>query len=139
MGRLASSTDSTESRRVASHLDYQPGTRHASHATLEFAAINGNDLTIELVPQATFYMKGLGYGHPEWGHGLYHGELETGYDVIDLATVAKQDPTHFHIQAICDATLKGLGKELRGQGVLEQLVIGPFAPYGFKELMDVAE
>ena len=139
MGRLASATDSAESQNVTSRIDYEPGTRHARHASLEFTALNGNDLTIELTPQTTFYMKGLGYGHPEWGHGLYHGELETGYDTIDLATVSKTDPTHFHIQALCAATLKGLGKERRGQGVLEQLAIGPFAPYGFKELMDVAQ
>ena len=32
----------------------------------------------------TFYMSGLGYMHPDWGHGLDHGGLEVAHDVINL-------------------------------------------------------
>ena len=31
--------------------------------------------TIELEPLLTFRMRGIGYLHPEWGHGLWQGEL----------------------------------------------------------------
>ena len=69
----------------------------------------------------------------------YHGELDTGFESLDLADIPATDPTHFHIQAICQATLSQAdGRTLRGKGILEQLVIGPYAPYGFRELMDLA-
>ena len=78
-------------------------------------------------------------GHPEWSHGHYHGELETGYEEYDLTDMSPADPTHFHIQAICEAAFHDPdGTVQRGKGVLEQLVIGPYAPYGFKDLIDLA-
>ncbi len=36
---------------------------------------------IELVPRFEFYMSGIGYGHPQWGHGRNRGELAVGFDV----------------------------------------------------------
>ena len=35
-------------------------------------------------PQFNFYMSGIGYGHPEWGHGMYKGENALGYDTYEL-------------------------------------------------------
>jgi hypothetical protein len=49
-------------------VDWKSGTRHAKAATPDPAAARS---TIE--PQAEFFMLGLGYGHPVWGHGLNHG------------------------------------------------------------------
>ena len=47
-----------------------------------------------ITPTGTnFYMNGLGYTHPTWGHGRDHGELETAYDV----SPALMTP----LQAIC--------------------------------------
>ena len=28
-------------------------------------------------------MKGLGYGHPHWGQGMWKGELATGHEFFD--------------------------------------------------------
>ncbi len=138
MGRVVDSDAADDIAVVSSHLKYASGTRHARAATVTMEPRAGEVVEIRLTPRQTFYMKGLGYGHPEWSHGLYHGELDTGYDVYELDEVDPADPTHFHIQAICDATLKRDGHERQGQGVLEQLVIGPFAPYGFRDVTDLA-
>ncbi len=84
-------------------------------------------------------MSGLGYGHPVWGHGLDHGGLETGYDTIDTAAAAPNEQLHWHIQAFSRATLTINGTAHQGHGVLEQLLVGPHAPSGFTELLDMAD
>jgi hypothetical protein len=83
-------------------------------------------------------MSGVGYGHPEWGHGHYKGENALGYDEYETASVNENDPRFLHIQAICSAHLSGPGVERDGMGVLEQLIIGPHAPSGFKDILDTA-
>jgi hypothetical protein len=138
MGRQVTAESQEEMAAVASHLDYQAGTRLARHADVSLTRPSGDTLTLDITPRQTFYMKGLGYGHPAWSHGLYHGELETGFEVFDLDAMDPADPTHFHVQAICDVTLEGDGVERHGKGVLEQLVIGPYAPYGFRDVADLA-
>ena len=137
-GRIISIDESRQPARVTSNLSYQTGTRHAASAEIQMGA--GDELTtITLVPRQTFYMKGIGYGHPEWSHGLYHGDLATGFESYQLAEMDPADPTHFHIQAICDARLEAAdGTAHSGKGILEQLVIGPYQPYGFDGLMDLA-
>ena len=80
-------------------------------------------------------MKGIGYGHSHFAHGSYHGELETGFDEFRLSEV---DATNIHIQAMCDVLLTTPNGEYKGQGVLEQLIIGPHAPSGFVDFMDMA-
>jgi hypothetical protein len=138
-GRIVSSTESRELLIVDSQLSYQPGTRHAASALLRLGPSGDGATTIKLEPTTTFYMKGIGYGHPQWSHGHHHGELESGFEVYDLALMSASDPTHFHIQAICNAELRSPDGTLHhGKGILEQLVIGPFEPYGFKELADLA-
>jgi hypothetical protein len=42
------------------------------------------------------------------------------------------------VQAICKARHEGAGLSSEGVGVVEQLVIGPHAPSGFKEILDGA-
>ena len=98
----------------------------------------GERAVLTLEPRQTFYMKGIGYGHPDWSHGHYHGELETGFETYDLAAMSAADPTHFHIQAICDAELSGPDGSRSGRGILEQLAIGSYEPYGFTSVMDLA-
>lgn len=138
MGRISTAEHGTEVPASRSELVYQSGTRHARSAEIVYDVPGGERAVLTLEPRQTFYMKGLGYGHPDWNHGSYHGELETGFDVFDLDAMSPADPTHFHIQAICDATLEQGGRTRRGKGVLEQLVIGAYAPYGFREIADLA-
>jgi len=86
----------------------------------------------------TFYMSGLGYLHPVWGHGMDHGDLEVAHDVITLDPAPTIDMTTIHIQALSDAVLTIDGHEHHGIGVVEQLFIGPHASSGLTGLMDPA-
>ncbi|MEJ1967681.1 MAG: hypothetical protein WDN03_03445 [Rhizomicrobium sp.] len=121
-----------------STIDYKPGTRHARHCTIETRDARGGEWRAELTPQFNFYMSGVGYGHPEWSHGRYRGENELGYDSYKTADVNENEPQFQHIQAFVTATLTGPGVETRGVGVLEQLVVGPFAPHGLAGIFDPA-
>lgn len=120
---------------VAIELVYTPGTRRL--ATARFILGDRGDLL--LTPgRHVFYMHGLGYTHPVWGHGIDHGPLEVAYDRIDLATFDDNAPGNLHIQALSAAQLHWDGAAYEGRGVLEQLLIGPHAPSGFTGLLDGA-
>ncbi len=121
-----------------SRIVYKSGTRHAKSAVIETVDPDGRAWRAELAPRFNFYMSGIGYTHPEWGHGHWKGENALGYDTYDLATVNENDPRFLHVQAFVEARLSGPGVEREGTGVLEQLVIGPHAPSGFRELLDTA-
>lgn len=121
-------------KKVSSEITYRSGTRHAESAAINFLTNKDKEIRIEIEPLYQFYMSGIGYGHPEWGHGLNKGELAVGYDTIDLAAVDPTNPLYLHIQAISRFTM---GDKV-GMGALEQLFIGPHAPSGFKDVLDMA-
>jgi hypothetical protein len=122
-----------------SRIVYKPGTRHASSASIAMRDTDGADYTVDLSPQWNFFMSGLGYTHPEWGHGRLHGDLRVGYDTLDTEKTNTTEFLYLHVQAFCRATLRGPNGLVReGCGVLEQLVIGPHRPSGFSELLDMA-
>jgi hypothetical protein len=89
---------------------------------------------ITLEPLVTFQMLGLGYLHPEWGHGMWRGPEAVGGEVWTLAELDPMEPRHLHVQQVCRAKAKGR----EGVGVLEQLVIGPHRPSGFEGILDPA-
>jgi hypothetical protein len=119
----------------SSNIEFESGTRFAKHATIDFLSENDESYRIELNPLWNFSMQGIGYGHKIWKHGSFHGELASGYDEY---AVADLDPKNIHIQAMCDVKIITPNGEYHGQGVLEQLVIGPHAPSGFTEMLDFA-
>jgi len=119
-------------------LSYHSGSRRIKQVTLDTGAGH-----LSITPRTgdktrTFYMSGLGYLHPVWGHGMDHGGLETGYDVIPLDPAPAIDMTTIHIQALSEAVLTVDGKKHHGIGVVEQLFIGPHATSGLTGLMDPA-
>ena len=122
----------------SSQLAFKSGTRHAKSAVIEACEANGAAWRAPLAPKFNFYMSGIGYMHPEWGHGMYKGENALGYDSYELAKVNENDPRFLHVQAFVSARLSGPDGERKGAGVLEQLIIGPHAPSGFKEILDTA-
>ncbi|WP_395647805.1 hypothetical protein [Terricaulis sp.] len=131
--RLAASL--TEYERPEAKLAYAPGTRRIASAEIAFAP----ETILSIKPTgAHFYMHGLGYMHPTWGHGRDHGELDVAHDIIDLTSIDDNVPGNLHIQALAYATLRDGGYTYEGQGVLEQLLVGPHAPSGFKSLLDPA-
>jgi len=124
--------------RVSHRVHWLQGTRRAQSAELQFSPLRGEPLTIGLEPLLTFQMLGIGYLHPEWGHGVWKGESVVGGERWTLAELAPLAPQHLHVQALCRARLSAGARTREGIGVLEQLVIGPHGPSGFKGLLDPA-
>lgn len=121
-------------RTVQYHIDWEPGTRRARRATLELIPWTGPSRTVTLHAVHHFQMLGLGYGHPERGHGMWRGESDVAVERWDLPVADALSPVHLHVQSLCRAECDGA----HGWGVLEQLVVGPHAPSGFTGLLDGA-
>lgn len=121
-------------RDVAHRVRWEPGTRRAARAEIDLIAPGGGRRTLVLEPILHFQMLGIGYLHPEWGHGMWKGPEAVAGESWSLAGCAPLDPRHLHVQTLCHARLEGRP----GIGVLEQLVIGPHAPSGFASLLDGA-
>ncbi|MEM1105843.1 MAG: hypothetical protein AAGH87_05585 [Pseudomonadota bacterium] len=119
-------------------VTWSQNTRRIGAATLHAEDGLGAAQKIEYTPISTFQMKGLGYGHPELGHGVWQGEgvVVTRQD-DQPASLPWQMPENLHIQALVEAVHTGPdGAEHRGIGVLEQLCIGPHAPSGWSDVLD---
>jgi hypothetical protein len=130
----------THMASCSSDVVFKSGTRHARAATIKFADEAGKAFRLDLEPKWNFYMSGLGYTHPEWGHGHYRGELAIGYDAIETAKVKESEMLYLHVQAFSTATLTGPdGFARKGHGVLEQLILGAHRPSGFVALLDGAK
>jgi hypothetical protein len=137
-GALASDLHEIDNATIA--IDWKKGTRHAARAVVSLREPRG-DREITYEPDYEFYMLGLGYGHPKWGHGLAHGDLAVEREDMTLSKVDPRAPQNLHVQAVCKVTYRadaGRGEEI-GRGVLEQLVIGPHAPSGLRETLDFAK
>lgn len=107
-----------------------PGTRHAQGGNLVIPLKQGS-AKVKFEPFLTFLMRGIGYGHPNWRHGGFKGELVVEREDIDLGKVNLASPENWHIQALSHVTLSLPGEEpRRGMGVFEQLIAGPYRPYG---------
>jgi hypothetical protein len=115
-------------------MQWRPGTRRASRCDVSLRRSNGEVLEIELEPTICFQMLGLGYTHPEWGHGRYHAELEIGGEQWKLADLDPLALQHNHIQQVVRARCG----ELEGMGVLEQIAMGPHTPSGLTGFLDGA-
>lgn len=113
----------------AARLDVvgQPGTRWPARATLHL-----DDEAIALEPVGTFFMRGLGYTHPQYGHGRFHGGPVVGSDVIDLGEIDPLEFTHLHVEQVVRATWGARS----GLGLLETFVIGPQEVLGLTGLLD---
>ena len=116
---------------------YEPNTRRIADLVVQL----GDDGQARFTPQKQrFYMQGLGYTHPEWGHGYHHGALRVGYDVLDTrqaeAALKAGTMQNLHIQELCHVALDRGGQIIEGQGVIEQLFIGAHAPSSFDGLAD---
>ncbi|MBL8560066.1 MAG: hypothetical protein JNM47_15180 [Hyphomonadaceae bacterium] len=134
----ANTTEHFHLHDTAMKVDWKKGQRWAQGATLSAKDASGRDHTVTWTPRATFMMKGIGYGHPDWGHGHWKGESVSAREDFRPDALDPLLPMNLHIQAICTTKHKGAGTGSEGVGILEQLVIGPHAPSGFKSLLDGA-
>ena len=136
-GEVPEAPDGLDTRMATARhrVRYHPGTRLASSAEIDLVPVDGPIRTIGLEPVLRFQMKGLGYGHPRWRQGSWHGELELGHETYDLDELDPLRPENLHVQQVVRAS-DGNGRT--GIGVLEQVCIGPYAPAGFADLLDGA-
>ena len=119
---------------VEHDITYIPGTRRAESAHIAIIQDSGERMDIDLEPLICFRMKGIGYSHPEWGHGMWKGDLAIGGEMWKVADL---DPLAFenqHLQQVVRATMG----DKQGIGVLEQICFGPHARYGFQDILDGA-
>lgn len=135
--------DGDQSASEMNHVNYstkwRSGTRWAEEFAIGLSDDSSRKCSIVLEPLYEFHMLGIGYGHPEWGHGQWKGELAVGSERWNLPVVEPCDPRNIHIQALCRASLTDeTGAEFQGIGILEQLVIGPHEPTGLTGIIDPA-
>ncbi len=135
---LADGSEIFEASSAQSKLIFKKGTRHAKSAVIDLAFKDRPDVQIKLEPKFNFYMSGLGYLNQKWNHGAFKGKNVVGYDSIELAGVDENSFPCLHIQAFCEAVMTDDSGEKKGVGLLEQLIIGPHGPSGFKSILDPA-
>jgi hypothetical protein len=126
---------------TATGVDYEvswrPGTRLGATCSISLDTPAGST-TVSLEPLYDFHMLGLGYGHPEWSHGVWKGESEVGGERWSLPVEHPNELHHLHVQTVCRATTDGPLGAQEGIGILESLVIGPHAPTGLTGILDPA-
>jgi hypothetical protein len=120
--------------RVEHEITYAPGTRRAARAKIALVGKDGRRHEIDLEPLNLCHMKGMGYGHPEWRHGAWKGELAIGGESWKHAEADPLHPANLHVQQVMRARMGGE----EGIGVLEQVAIGPH-PSGLTGLFDGAK
>lgn len=124
----AGPSDMIETQNSHMNLTLKLGMRHAASAELK---IDGEmPMQAHFEPITTFLMRGIGYGHGEWGHGGWKGNLVVEREDIDLTAIMPGRPDHLHIQAVSRVTLEQNGQTKKGVGILEQFIIGAYVPLG---------
>ena len=66
---------------------------------------------------------------------MWKGELATGHESFDPRQLDPLAAPHLHTQQVVRAT----DGTRQGIGVLEQIVVGPYAPAGFTAFLDGAK
>ncbi|WP_213934818.1 hypothetical protein [Rhodococcus sp. B50] len=78
-------------------IDYVPGTRRPSNASIKVGPRGPMDFIVEVEPRSVFQMKGLGYYHPQRGQGRDHGResvLRVQWRIADLDPIAREKSMH---------------------------------------------
>jgi len=122
--------------QVEHALEFHPGTRRASGGELALTHADGRRERITIEPMLCFRMKGIGYSHPEWGHGRWKGELAIGGECWKTADADDLALDNQHVQQVIRVRSRGERGDSEGIGVLEQIHLGPHARYGWKEFLD---
>jgi hypothetical protein len=88
----SSATTRSSTSRPSTTASVATGTRRAANAASCSSPHGSGAATFDLEPILTFQMRGLGYFEPEWGHGMWKGELAVGGDVWTLADLDPLEP-----------------------------------------------
>ncbi len=126
--------EAVHERSATIGVRWVPGTRRASSAVL---AVNGTgdgpDRMYSLEPVAKTFMRGVGYTHPEWAHGAWHGETKVGGEVLVHADLDPMEFSTLHCQQVVKVTRDD---GFVGEGVLEQLPLGAHLQTGLTGFLD---
>lgn len=117
----------------AHRLRFQSGSRFAAAAQIDHVDGTRTD-TIALEVLLRFHMLGIGYSHPQWGHGMWKGEEAITSEHWNVNELDPRLPMHQHMQQVVRAT----DGERVGVGVLEQLILGEYRPYSLTGFSDPA-
>ena len=109
-------------------FEWQPGTRWMTSGSMTVG-----DETFRFTPIGRFHMRGVGYGHPTYGHGKWHGGPVTAGETLTTSELDPLEYSNIHVQHV--VRLEGANS---GIGVVEQLVIGPYGPAELTGLLDGA-
>jgi len=115
-------------------IHWRQGTRLAESAEFELVSKEGETFALTLEPLIRLQMLGIGYQHPEWGHGFWKGEEATARESWKLDELDMLDYKHIHNHQVCRATM---GDQV-GIGTLETICFGRHDPSGFKSILDGA-
>ena len=119
-------------------VDWSTNTRWPSSATARIDLWRAEPIELSYRPILRFQMSGIGYTHPEWGHGSWRGEFDETRDSLDPAFVDPLAPSSLHVQQVCEVTSSDSPRDPIGVAVLETLAIGPHEPSGFAGYNDGA-
>ncbi len=121
-------------------IEFAKGTRRMRKATLSLEDPSGRAHEVTFEAAGTFLMKGIGYGHPKYRHGLFHGEqMIIARENFEVAKESTAAPENLHVQEIVRARHTGPGGQgSEGVGVFEQLFLGAHRPTGFTDLLGPA-
>ncbi len=131
--------EETKLTDIAFLLDLEPGTRRARTARISGTLPGAGLVEVSLSPVRHFQMSAIGYGHPSRSHGTFHGPLSVLCEQVAADAIDPSLPMNAHVQTLARARLSLPGRPpLDGQGVLEQLMIGPHAPSRLTGFYDLA-
>jgi hypothetical protein len=123
-----------EMQTARHRVHWKSGTRRAAGASIELVERDGAVHEIRLEPVLDFLMKGIGYSHPQWGHGFWKGELVIAGESWRVDEQHPLDPAHIHVHQLVRARM---GDRI-GVGTLETICFGRHAPSGFSGILDGA-
>ncbi|NLU83704.1 hypothetical protein [Rhodococcus sp. HNM0569] len=126
--------------RPEHRLEFAPGTRDVTGASLSFHRPTGETVTVDVALVLPNYIGiGTGYGlEADWRHGMWQGPLvvqEVRRAVADIdATLRMFCP----VDNMARFTLRDGDDTFGGTGLFEVAAIGPHAPSGFESFTDTA-
>ena len=114
-----------------------PGTRWPCRGVISAFDDAGRVYKIEIEAGDRAYLSGIGYMHPEWGHGFNMGPLAIAYDEIRKTDVTAYGPPWLHAEAFSRLTMTTPeGRTIGGIGTFESLSMGPNPARGLTGMFD---
>jgi len=122
-------------------IDYLPGTRTPTGATIRTTTASGSELLLEVESRLAVPLHaGGGYGgDPDWIHGQWHGEGFAERRTYDVNDQAVKDRFMFGcVDHVGRAVVHEGGASAEGFGLFEHFSIGRHDPTGFADFFSLA-